>query len=59
MHITSYYILLKRKNINVGFFRFVYSFVSSTLFDNRLSGTCRSTELENGMSLFIYSKFIL
>ena len=35
MHINTYYILLKRENTNFGFFRFVYSFVSSTSFDNR------------------------
>ena len=33
MHITTYNILLKRENINVVFFQFVYSFVSSTSYD--------------------------
>ena len=35
MHINTSYILLKRENTNLGFFRFVYSFVSSTSFDNQ------------------------
>ena len=59
MHITTYYILLKRKNINVGFFRFVYSFASSTSFDNQTEWNFPFDLVRKWNVHFLYSKVIL